>query len=56
VPKTEVVSTCERLDLKSRGMAALRGDWPTFVLHQPVSNLDRDSVARSQRENVGARV
>lgn len=35
---TEIVTTGEHPDLHEQAKAALRGGWPTFVLHDPISN------------------
>jgi hypothetical protein len=42
----EIVTTSERPDLNGSAMAPLRAGWPTFVLHDPVSNTHRRSVER----------
>ncbi|MDH6126459.1 hypothetical protein [Kitasatospora sp. GP82] len=44
MPTTEVVTTSERPDLHKQAKAALRGGWPTFVLHDPLSNNYRHKV------------
>ncbi|MEY9876726.1 GNAT superfamily N-acetyltransferase [Streptacidiphilus sp. MAP12-33] len=44
MPMTEIVTTASRPDLHRQARAALRGGWPTFVLHDPVSNDHRDQV------------
>jgi GNAT superfamily N-acetyltransferase len=40
----QIVTSSERPDLKDRAKAALRGDWPTFVLHDPLSNTYRHQI------------
>ncbi|MFD4762756.1 hypothetical protein ACFWOJ_29015 [Streptomyces sp. NPDC058439] len=40
----QIVTSSERPDLKDRAQAALRGGWPTFVLHDPLSNTYRHRV------------
>ncbi|MFB9904163.1 Long-chain-fatty-acid--CoA ligase [Allokutzneria oryzae] len=45
MPKSTVVTTSERPDLTGSALAPLRDGWPTFVLHDPVSNTHRRAVA-----------
>ncbi|WP_201776253.1 GNAT family N-acetyltransferase [Streptacidiphilus melanogenes] len=41
---TEIVTTARRPDLHQQARKALRGGWPTFVLHDPLSNAYRRQV------------
>ncbi|GGS35153.1 hypothetical protein [Actinokineospora fastidiosa] len=40
----EIITAGERPDLKKAAVAALRGEWPAFVLHDAVSTTHRQAV------------
>jgi GNAT superfamily N-acetyltransferase len=42
----QIVTTSSRLDLTGDAMAPLRKVWPTFALHDPISNQYRDAFER----------